>query len=142
MNNDEIYLSKMLKGEKMGINIYNKYINKLPEGHYKREVESFKDEHVRHMKRIENIIERRDIEVSSEIGFQGKLSEIMTSVKLAFINNPKAIFEQVKKGETMAAKYSEEYLNEFSESIRPDIEKMLNEDRKRIKKVEKILSTL
>lgn len=142
MRNDEIYLSKMLSGENMGINIYNKYIKKLPEGQYKREIESFKAEHMRHKTRLENIINRNKMEVSSEIGIQGKFSELMVSTKLVFINSPKAIIEEVKKGEEMAAKYSEKYLSEFSDSIKPDIEKMLKEDRERIKKVEKILRTL
>lgn len=142
MNNDEIYLSKMLRGEKMGINIYSKYIKKLPEGQYKREVESFKAEHLRHKIRLENIINRNEMEVSNEIGLQGKVSELMIAAKLVFINNPKDIIKEVKKGEEMAAKYSEEYLSEFSDIIKPDIEKMLNEDRQIIKKVENILKTL
>jgi hypothetical protein len=29
MNNDEVYLSKMLRGENMGISLYEKYLRKL-----------------------------------------------------------------------------------------------------------------
>jgi rubrerythrin len=141
MNNDEIYLSKMLRGENMGINIYEKYLKKLPEGDYKREVEKFRQEHIRHKTRLENIMVSKEIEVSSEIGIQGKMSEIMTSVKLMFKNEPKAVLKDIRKGELMAAKYSEMYLSEFSESIRPDIEKILNEDRERISKLNKLLKT-
>ncbi|ERI89401.1 hypothetical protein HMPREF1982_04672 [Clostridiales bacterium oral taxon 876 str. F0540] len=142
MNNDEIYLSKMLRGENMGINIYEKYIKKLPEGKYKKEVESFKDEHIRHKTRLVNIMQHRDIEASSEVGFQGKMSELMTSIKLIFKNDPKAVLKEVHKGELMAAKYTEKYLSEFSENIQPDIEKILKEDRERINKINKILNTL
>jgi hypothetical protein len=142
MNNDEIYLLKMLKGENMGINIYSKYIKKLPEGQYKREVENFRDEHLRHKTRLESIIKLREMEAASEIGIQGKISELMVVAKLAFINDTKDIIKEVKKGEEMAAKYSEKYLGEFSDSIKPDIEKMLKEDRKRITKVDNMLKTL
>jgi len=142
MNNDEVYLTKMLRGENMGINIYNKYIDKLPEGKYKREVESFKQEHIRHKARLENIMKHRDIETASEIGFQGKMAELMTSVKLMFKNSPKAILKEVHKGEVMAATYSEKYLSEFSESIQPDIKKIINEDKDRVKKIIKMLNNL
>lgn len=141
-NNDEIYLSKMLRGENMGINIYSKYIKKLPEGQYKREVESFKADHLRHKARLESIINRREMEVSSELGVQAKFSEFVVTAKLAFVSNPKDIIKEVKKGEEMAAKYSEKYLSEFSDSIKPDIEKMLKEDRARIMKIKDILKTL
>lgn len=142
MNNDEMYLTKMLRGENMGINIYEKYIKKLPEGKYRKEVESFQSEHIRHKTRLENIMKHRDIEIGSEIGFQGKMSEFMTSVKLMFKNNPKSVLKEVHKGELMAAKYTEKYLSEFSESIQPDIEKLLKEDRERINKINKILKTI
>jgi len=70
------------------------------------------------------------------------MSEFMTSVKLIFKNNPKAVLKEVHKGELMAAKYTEKYLSEFSESIQPDIEKLLKEDRERINKINKILKTI
>jgi hypothetical protein len=139
MNNDELYLTKMLRGESMGINIYDKYISKLPEGKYKREVESFKQEHIRHKTRLENIMKHRDIEIASEIGFQGKMTELMTSIKLMFKNTPESILKEVHKGEVMAATYSEKYLSEFSEAIQPDIKKIIKEDKERIEQINKIL---
>ncbi len=142
MNNDEVYLTKILRGENMGINLYEKYLKKLPEGQYKREVENFRQEHIRHKTRLENIMTSRDIEVGSEIGLQGKLTEIMTAAKLVFKNDPKAVMKEIRKGEFMAAKYTEQYLSEFSESLRPDIEKIIKEDRDRISRLEKILNTL
>ncbi len=142
MNNDKIYLSKMLRGENMGIKLYEKYIKKLPEGQYRREVEGFRQEHIRHKTRLENIMAARDIEVSSEIGIQGKMTELMTTAKLAFKNNPEAVLKEIRKGEFMAAKYSEMYVSEFSESLKPDIEKIIKEDRDRISKLDKILKSL
>lgn len=142
MNNDEVYLTKLLRGENMGINLYEKYLTKLPEGQYKREVESFRNEHVRHKTRLENIMASRDIEVSSEIGIQGKMAEMMTAAKLVFKNDPKSIMKEIHKGEVMAAKYSSEYLTEFSENIRPDIEKIIKEDTERISRLDKILKTI
>ncbi|MCM8709789.1 ferritin-like domain-containing protein [Clostridium sp. SYSU_GA19001] len=142
MNNDEIYLTKMLRGENMGINLYNKYLKKIPEGKYKIEIEKFKNEHIRHRTRLQNIMQSRDIEVSSEVGIQGKMTELMTSVKLMFKNEPKLIMKELYKGEMTGVKYSEKYLSEFSESIRPDIEKIIKEDKERISKLDKILKTL
>jgi rubrerythrin len=142
MNNDQTYLTKMLRGENMGINLYEKYLKKLPEGQYKREVENFRQEHIRHKTRLENIMTSRDIEVSSEIGIQGKMTEFMTAAKLIFKNDPKDVMKEIHKGEFMAAKYSEQYLSEFSESLRPDIEKIISEDRGRISKLDKIINTL
>lgn len=142
MNNDQIYLIKMLRGENMGINLYEKYLKKLPEGQYKREVDNFRKEHIRHKTRLENIMASRDIEVGSEIGLQGKMAEWMTAVKLVFKNDPKAVLREIRKGEFMAAKFSEQYLSEFSDSIKPDIEKIIKEDRDRIDKLNKILKTL
>lgn len=126
----------------MGINLYEKYLKKLPTGQYKREVQSFQQEHIRHKTRLENIMQSRDIEISSEIGLQGKMAELMTSVRLVFKNDPEAVIKEIRKGEFMAAKYTEQYLSEFSESIRPDIEKIIMEDRDRISKLDKILKTL
>lgn len=142
MNKDEIYLTKMLRGENMGINLYNKYIKKLPEGKYKKEVENFKEEHIRHKTRLENIMKSRDIEAGSEIGFQGKMTEIMTSARLLFKNDPTEIMKELYRGEKVGSNYSQKYLSEFSESIRPDIEKIVKEDRRRIEKINKILETL
>jgi ferritin-like metal-binding protein YciE len=142
VNKDEIYLTKMLRGENMGINLYEKYLRKLPKGEYKREVEEFRQEHIRHKTRLENIMNTRNIEVSSEIGVQGKMTEFMTAAKLVFKNDPKAIIKEIRKGELMSAKYSEKYLSEFSKSIRPDIDKILKEDEQRISKLDKILETL
>lgn len=142
MNNDEMFLTKMLRGENMGINLYEKYISKLPKGQYKREIEKFRQEHIRHKSRLENIMSSRDIEVSSEIGLQGKMTELMTAARLVFKNNPKSILKEIRKGEFMAAKYSKQYLSEFSESIKPDIEKIIKEDSERISKLDKILETL
>jgi hypothetical protein len=142
MNNDGVYLTKLLRGENMGINLYEKYLKKLPEGQYKREVQSFRDEHIRHKTRLENIMSTRNMEVSSEIGLQGKMAEVMTSVRLVFKNDPKAVLKEIKKGEEMAAKYSIQYLTEFSESIKPDIEKIIKEDNERISRLNKILKTI
>jgi hypothetical protein len=142
MNNDQIYLTKMLRGENMGINLYKKYLKKLPEGQYKREVQNFRQEHIRHKTRLENIMTSRDIEIGYEIGLQGKITEFMTAAKLVFKNDPKAVVKEIQKGEFTAAKYSEQYLSEFSESLRPDIEKIIKEDRDRISRLDKILSTL
>jgi hypothetical protein len=142
MNNDQIYLTKMLRGENMGINLYEKYLKKLPEGQYKREVQNFRQEHIRHKTRLENIMTSRDIEVGYEIGLQGKMTEFMTAAKLVFKNDPKAVVKEIRKGEFMAAKYSDQYLSEFSESLRPDIEKIIKEDRDRISRLDKILNTL
>jgi ferritin-like metal-binding protein YciE len=142
MNNDGAYLVKLLRGETMGINLYEKYLKKLPEGQYKKEVQSFKDEHIRHKTRLENIMNSRNIETSSEIGLQGKMTELMTSVRLVFKNDPKAVLKEIKKGEEMAAKFSSQYLSEFSESIRPDIEKIIKEDKDRISRLNKILKTI
>lgn len=141
MNNDEVYLTKMLRGENMGINLYGKYIKKLPEGKYKKEVENFKNEHIRHKTRLENIMRSRNIEVGSEIGLKGKMTELMTSARLTFKKNPSKIMEELYRGERMGAKYSRKYLSEFSESIRPDIEKIIREDEERISKINKILNT-
>ena len=142
MNNDQVYLTKMLRGENMGINLYEKYLKKLPEGQYKREVENFRQEHIRHKTRLENIMTSRDIELSSEIGLQGKMAEFMTAARLVFKNDPEAVIKEIRKGEFMAAKYSEQYLSEFSESLKADIEKIIKEDRDRISKLDKILNTL
>ena len=126
----------------MGINLYEKYLKKLPEGQYKREVECFRQEHIRHKTRLENIMTSRDIELSSEIGLQGKMAEFMTAARLVFKNDPEAVIKEIRKGEFMAAKYSEQYLSEFSESLKADIEKIIKEDRDRISKLDKILNTL
>lgn len=142
MNNDEVYLTKMLRGENMGINLYNKYLKKLPEGKYKREVENFKNEHIRHKIRLENIMQARDIEVGSEIGVQGKIAELMTSVRLVFKNDPTKIMKELYRGEVMGSKYTQKYLSEFSSSIRPDIDKIVREDKERIRNIDKILDTL
>jgi hypothetical protein len=142
MNNDQIYLTKMLRGENMGINLYEKYLRKLPEGQYKREVESFRQEHIRHKTRLENMMHSRDIEISSEIGLKGKMTELMTAAKLVFKNDPKAVLKDIQKGEYMAAKYSEQYVSEFSESLQPDIKKIIKEDRDRIARLDNILKTL
>lgn len=142
MNNDEIYLTKMLRGENMGINLYDKYIKKLPEGKYKKEVESFQKEHIRHRARLENIMKGRNIEVSSEVGIHGKMTEAMTSARLIFKNNSTKIMKELYKGEVMGVNYSQKYLSEFSESIRPDIEKIIKEDKNRISKIGSILKTL
>lgn len=142
MNNDEIYLTKMLRGENMGINLYNKYLKKIPEGKYKKEIENFKNEHMRHKTRLENIMQARDMEISSEVGIQGKMVEFMTSAKLVFKNDPAAIIKELYKGEIMGVNYSKKYLSEFSEGIRPDIEKIIKEDKERIAKIDKILKTL
>lgn len=142
MNNDEVYLTKMLRGENMGINLYEKYLNRLPEGQYKREVDNFRKEHLRHKARLENIMATRDIEVSSEIGLQGKMTEWMTAIRLVFKNDPQAVLKEIRKGELMAAKVTAQYLSEFSEGIRPDIEKIIHEDKDRVGKLDKILRTL
>lgn len=142
MDNDGVYLTKLLRGETMGINLYEKYLKKLPEGQYKKEVQSFKDEHIRHKTRLKNIMNSRNIETSSEIGIQGKMTEIITSVRLVFKNDPKAVLKEIQKGEEMAAKYSSRYLSEFSDSIRPDIEKIIKEDKDRISRLNKILKTI
>lgn len=142
MNKDEIYLTKMLRGENMGINIYDKYINRLPEGKHKKEVESFKEEHIRHKTRLENIMKLRDIEAGSEIGLQGKMAELMTSVRLMFKNSPKAILKEVQRGEITGADYTQKYLSEFSEGLQPDIKKIIKEDKDRIEKINNILNNL
>lgn len=141
MNNDEIYLSKMLRGENMGINLYEKYLKKLPGGKYKREVESFRREHIRHKTRLENIMRIHNMEVSQEIGIQGKMSEFYTAAKLMFKNSPQSIMKEIYKGETMGIEYSRKYLNEFSDSIKPDIEKIINEDKDRLVKIDAIIQT-
>lgn len=142
MANDEVYLDKLLRGETMGINLYEKYLNKLSEGKCKREVENFREEHLRHKTRIESMMKLRDIEISSEIGIQGKMAEAMTSIRLVFKNEPKAILQEIHKGELMGVKSTEMYLDEFSEDIRPDIEKFITEDKNRISRINKLIENL
>lgn len=142
MTNDKVYLTKMLRGENMGVNLYNMYLKKIPEGRYKREIQDILGEHVRHKTRIENIMQHRDMEASNEIGVQGVMTEAMTAVKLIFKRDPKKIIEEAYRGEKMGIVYSEKYLTEFSNDIKPDIEKIIKEGKERIRRLENIVKTL
>lgn len=142
MDRNEMYLTKMLRGESMGINLYDMYIKKIPEGKYKREIESIKAEHLRHKTRIQNIMEHRNMEAGDEIGIQGLMTEAMTKARLIFRNDPKKVIREAYRGEKMGVVYSEKYLNEFSEDIRPDMEKIVREAKERIKRLEDIVRTL
>jgi hypothetical protein len=142
MNNDEVYLSKMLRGENMGISLYEKYLRKLPEGKYKREAESFRKEHIRHKARLENIMQIHNFEISQEIGIQGKMTELFTAAKLVFKNSQQSIMREIYKGEEMGMRYTKKYLNEFSGSIKPDIEKIINEEKGRLDKINKIIQKI
>lgn len=142
MDNDSMYLSKLLRGENMGINIYEKYLNKLPNGTYKREVDNFLDEHKRHKNRLENMMIARGEYPKAGTGMQGKMSEGITAAKLIFKNKPKDIMDDIYKGELMALTSTQKYLTEFSESIKPDIEKLIDENKKRLEKVHNIIATM
>jgi rubrerythrin len=142
MDNDQIYLTKMLRGENMGVKLYDMYLKKIPQGKFKRDIEKIRGEHIRHRTRIENIMQTHNMEISSEIGVQGLMSEAMTAVRLMFRHDPKKVIEEAYRGEKMGIEYSEKYLNEFSESIRPDMEKLINESRECAATLKDILGNL
>lgn len=139
MVKDEIYLSKMLKGENMGINSYEKSIRKLPDGEDKRNLNSFLDEHKRHKVRLESMLKARGSEPKNSVGITGKINEAISSTKLMLKSNPRSIIEDIYKGELMGINSSQKYFVEFSDSIKPDIEKIINEDKDRIDKIHNML---
>lgn len=142
MDKDTVYLSKLLRGENMGINIYKQYLNKLPNGTYKKEVDNFLDEHKRHKNRLENMMISRGEYPKAGTGIQGKMSEGYTAAKLIIKGKPKDIMDDIYKGELMALTSTQKYLTEFSESIRPDIEKLIDENKKRLEKVHNMIATM
>jgi hypothetical protein len=49
---------------------------------------------------------------------------------------------EIYKGEEMGMRYTKKYLNEFSGSIKPDIEKIINEEKGRLDKINKIIQKI
>lgn len=138
MNNDQKNLSKMLQGMNMGINAYEKYIDNL-HGRPKKQMEEFLQEHKRQKVRLEYIADSKGYDINNTIGIGEKVSEAYENIKLKFKNDPKDIIKDAYRGEIMGAVASQGFLNEFSESIRPDIEKILNEDKVIIEKIHDML---
>lgn len=138
MEKDELYLSKLLQGESMGIDLYHKYINRLPDSDTKREVEAFLKEHERHRNRIKNIMSTRGMKVEEKPGVISSATEAYTSIKMFLKHKPHQIVEDIYKGEIIGIRSAEEYLEEFSDSIRPEIEKIIKEDKERLNKVERL----
>lgn len=140
MSNDEKYLFKILQGENMGIHLYKKYLSKLPSGPEKRAVEDFLEEHKRHKRRIENILESKGIKsINSSVGIRGNIVETFQGMKLAFRNKPKDIIKKIYKGEVTGTITTQKYLMELSESIKPDIKKIIGEDMNRVEKIHDLL---
>lgn len=142
MEKDSVYLNKMLQNESLGLNLYYKYVDRFSDDVLKREVIDIISEHERHKMRLKNMIQVRKAEYDDSIGIKGNLSGALTSMKLMVKNKPQSLIDDIYNIESHSISVANQFLEEFSTSIRPDIEKIIEENKKNLQKLTKLKENL
>jgi bacterioferritin (cytochrome b1) len=74
-------LNTYLKGEFMAIDSYQKYIKKLHDPKAKEDMQNILDDHRRHAEMISERIEQLGGKPAKSVGLDGKMGELMNSIK-------------------------------------------------------------
>lgn len=135
-------LNSLLKGEYMAIEGYERFIQNLEDEEIKTELQRIQKDHKQHAILIAERIQNLGGRPVDGIGIMGEMAQAVDSIK----NLPKQkdtrfilhdAYEGEQKGIQMAEEIAKGDLDKESEDL---IKKILKEDRKHIKTLEKLLN--
>lgn len=126
-------LNTLLKGEYMGIDSYEKFIQKVENRHVKDELQNIQKDHKNHAIRIAERIQDLGGEPVNGVGFVGKIAEVASNIKN--INNKSDIetLKQAYDGEDFGIKMATEVVKgDLDANSAMLVKEILNEDRKHL----------
>lgn len=133
-------LNTFLKGEYMGVDSYEKFIQKAHDNHIKNELQNIQMDHKNHAVKISKRIQDLGGEPVKSVGFTGKIAELASNIKNIGKNDDVEILKQAYDGEDlgikMASKIVKGDLDDKSAELIKDI---LNEDRNHLDRLNNLI---
>ncbi|GEM_PF-2646834 len=129
---EEECIKKLLQGEQMGINLYKKYIEKIPEGIEHNKLQQLILEHQEEKSKLENILQEKGMDSKVSVGLLERLTEFSQDISLLFNTKRERLIRKLYKGEIMGLSYCERYINEAGEELVPEFKNYIDKNKQRI----------
>ncbi|QCX33548.1 DUF2383 domain-containing protein [Caloramator sp. E03] len=123
-------LNTLLKGEYMGIDSYEKFIQKVQNKHVKHELQNIQKDHKNHAIKIAERIQDLGGEPVNGVGFIGKIAEVASNIKNINKKSDIEILKQAYDGEDFGIRMATEVVKgDLDGNSAVLVKEMLNEDR-------------
>lgn len=133
-------LNTFLKGEHMGIDAYEKFINKVDDENIKNQLQDIQKDHRKHAEKIAERIQDLGGKAKNGVGLTGKIAEAASNIKNIGKKDDISILKQAYDGEDLGIKMATEVVkgdldNDSAKLIRD----ILSEDRNHLDKLNSLI---
>lgn len=144
MNNTEVKeLNALLKGERMAINGYEKYIQSIDDKSIKDELQKIQQDHKQHAIKIAEKIQNLGGQPENGVGFTGKVAEVMSNLKDIGmgLKDTHAILKDAYSGESNGIKMGDEVVKgDLGPESRELVSDILNDDRNHVQRLGQLIN--
>lgn len=134
-------LNDLLQGEYMAVESFNVFISRIEDDNIKEELKAIQSQHRENIETLSNYILDIDGKPDENIGFKGKMGDIMLNMELGSESDASEVIKKAIDGEIKGIGKTEEILRgQLDKKSKKIAESVLDKDRESIDKLKNLLS--